>query len=627
MNHWLKRNDTIGLARAKIDSHTLGLSTLEELISESGFSGLIANDETAQAFSDPRKLENFSIIRNWILENRITVLGFSYRLSVDDGLLIFRRLMSQLKERGMLGEDGGPLKKVCFAGLPEACDAISALFKGKVDVFYGDESPSESFVKIGIDPKYLPEAISYKHPYDEFLEEHGRNIVHHTNYEQTRPPKRHGTPGYGTKKEHVVGRIEYAKSRGQPPLIRAHAGPYSPERQAGVKQFIDWCGTLARSGYLDVLSIGTSQLTQERFGEDWGDRPNGGGVPVNSSEEYGMIYAASRPMLVRVYAGTKNVPYLARIHEETLNIAWHALSLWWFSDIDGRGPHTVLENLGEHLETLKYIAFTGKPYEPNIPHHFAFRGSDDISYVVSAYIAARCAKNAGVRYLILQVMLNNPKYMWGVNDLAKARATLELVRKLEDRNFRVYLQSRVGLDYLSHDAEKAKCQLASVTALMDDIEAHDKASPSVIHVVSYSEGFELATPEIINESIQITLSSLEDYRALKQKKDVEDMNNHPDVVSRKQHLLRAAGVVIRTIEECITNPYSQGGLYEIFKLGFLPVPQLRFNRESYPEAIRWKTKVRKGCVDIYDGNRKVDVEDRMKWVKEQAAVDSKNRSH
>ncbi len=54
--------------------------------------------------------------------------------------------------------------------------------------------------------------------------------------------------------------------------MRAHAGPYS-----SVREFLDWVQRLAHTGLLDILSIGTSQLTQGNFGEDWADLPNGGG--------------------------------------------------------------------------------------------------------------------------------------------------------------------------------------------------------------------------------------------------------------------------------------------------------------------------------------------------------------
>jgi len=213
-------------------------------------------------------------------------------------------------------------------------------------------------------------------------------------------------------------------------------------------------------------------------------------------------------MLVRAYAGTRKVPELAWVNEEAINNAWHALSFWWFCQIDGRGPNTVRENLREHLEALRYIASVGKPFEPNIPHHFAFRGADDVTYVVSAVIAARVAKSLGIRHLVLQVMLNTPRYTWGVVDLAKARAMLQLVRELEDDSFRVILQPRAGLDYFSPDLEKAKSQLAAVTALMDDIEPSDELSPPLIHVVSYAEGSHLATAAVVDESIKITRQAL-----------------------------------------------------------------------------------------------------------------------
>ncbi len=99
--------------------------------------------------------------------------------------------------------------------------------------------------------------------------------------------------------------------------------------------------------------------------------------------------------------------------------------------------------------------------------------------------------------------------MGGIQDLAKSRAMLTLVKSLEDSNFKVILQPRAGLDYFKPDLEEAKIQLAAVTALMDDIDPHDETSPPIIHVVSYSEASHLATPDVINESIQITQYSLQ----------------------------------------------------------------------------------------------------------------------
>jgi hypothetical protein len=393
--------------------------------------------------------------------------------------------------------------------------------------------------------------------------------------------------------------------------MRAHVGPYLPDRIEAVELFKDWTRQLAHSGLLDILSIGTSQLSQAAFGEDWQDHPNGGGVPIHSPEELADIWNAARPMLVRSYAGTKNIVQMARIHEETLDIAWHALSLWWFCQIDGRGPNTVRENLHEHMAALRTIAESGKPFEPNVPHHFAFRGSDDLSYVVSGYLAARTAKEAGIHTLVLQVMLNTPKYTWGVQDLAKARAFLQLVRHLEDPSFKVYLQPRGGLDYFSRDEDKAKAQLAAVTALMDDIEPEDPCSPQIIHVVGYSEATRLADPTVVDESIRITRHALSEYRRMKKIGEMPDMCRDSEISARTEFLLSESRTLIHAIESSVDKPYSAAGLYEVLAAGYFPLPYLWECREEFAEAVAWRTRLFEGGVRVVDSEgRPVSASDR-----------------
>ena len=213
--------------------------------------------------------------------------------------------------------------------------------------------------------------------------------------------------------------------------------------------------------------------------------------------------------------------------KEDFNISWHALSLWWFNELDGRGPNSLYDNLKEHIDTIKYIATTRKPIETNVPHHFAFRGCDDLTYIISAFLAAKLTKKCGVNTFILQNMqLNTPRSTWGIEDLAKSRVMLKLVKELEDDSFRVILQTRAGLDYFKPNLEEAKVQLAAVTAMMDDIDPNNSYSPEIIHVVSYCEALFLATPDILNDSIKITRNSLDKYRALKR------MGYTPDVLQR-----------------------------------------------------------------------------------------------
>ena len=187
-------------------------------------------------------------------------------------------------------------------------------------------------------------------------------------------------------------------------------------------------------------------------------------------------------------------------------------------------------------------------------------------------------------------------------DLAKSRVMISLVKSLEDDNFKVILQTRAGLDYFKPDLEEAKMQLAAVTALMDDIEPVNEVSPEIIHVVSYSEALQLATPDIVNESIQITQHSLKEYRKLRKAGKIEDMSKNLDVQERMYDLMESAKILISGIEKHIDNPYSAQGFYKIFAAGFLPVPYLWSDLEEFKYAKHWKTRPVKGSIKVLDEN-------------------------
>ena len=206
----------------------------------------------------------------------------------------------------------------------------------------------------------------------------------------------------------------------------------------------------------------------------------------------------------------------------------------------------------------------------------------------------------GISTFILQNMLNTPRSTWGVQDLAKSRALLSLIRELEDSSFRVILQPRAGLDYFKPDLEVAKVQLAAVTALMDDIEPHDETSPPINHVVSYSEASHLATPEVVNESIKITQYSLQKYRELKRKGEIPDLGRKLEVKERTGELIEAAKTLIAGMEAFISDLYTPEGLYKAFAAGFLQVPYLWGEMGEFQFAKAWTTKPIRGGVKIVD---------------------------
>lgn len=612
----MKRKDIYGLVHPASDIHTLGISYVHQLLEDCGMEVFIGDENVITALNTLSKPASFQILKKWILKNGINNIGFSYRLDPDQALEMFDRLIFKIYEDAEIHESkGGPVKNIFFAGLPSACDLIRKKFGKRFETFIGDETPYETLIKFGIPDSLIPKSIQENSVYDDLRYEFGKQLINKGKYLSIKPNLRLSYKEYGTIKDHLALRIKAAGDKNLLPLFRVHSGPFLKEREKAVLLFMEWMKRLSEDGFLDIMSIGSSQLTQSNFGEDWKDMPNGGGVPVNSEIEFRLLWEVARPMLVRAYSGTKNIQTVAKMLEKNINIAWHALSLWWFNKMDGRGPLPVKECLIEHCNTLKYIASTNKPFEPNVPHHFAFRGSDDLSYIVSTYLAVRTAKQHGIKFLVLQNMLNTPKSTSGITDIAKSRAILQLVKPLVGKNFRIFYQPRAGLDYFSPDLEKAKIQLASISALMTDV--RPQKLPEIIHVVSYSEASHLADPVVINESIKITKAAIQEYPKYRNKTGINEILNSKDVIERTDNFLNAGMKIITHIEKNIKNPYSPTGLYEIFKAGYLPVPYIYNCRDEFPNAVKWKTKVLDGEVKVVNDNGlPIMIDERLRIIKE-----------
>lgn len=596
----LEPGEVIGLIKPAVDAHTLGLASVRSLLAQCGVRWVDADNRLSRLADGPMRLEDGAVLEQWIRAQGVTRIGMSYRLDPESGAARMVALMGVLVSRRLLAAMGGPVRGVYFAGLPETCSRVCEALGPLVVVFPGDDSDEETLLKLGVPPVRIPSRIRQTAEYDTARMEFARDVLRRGLHESIRPHDRPSYPTYGTAADTLDARLDDARRRSVLPLMRAHVGPFLEDRLAAVRMMTDWSKLLAATGYLDILSLGTSQLTQSHFGQDWSGLTNGGGVPVQYPEEYRTLREAARPMLVRTYSGTTDVPALARIHEETLEIAWHALSFWWFCRLDGRGPNDLLTNLRQHFDTIRYAASTQRPVEPNVPHHFMFRGSDDVTYVVSALLAARAMASCGVRHMVLQTMLNTPRRTGGLADLARARAILALLRERGNYGMRITLQPRAGLDYFSTDLNRARAQLAAATALMDDIEPHNIESPQIIHVVSYCEAAHLATPPEVDESIRITRAAIAEYRRLRRRGDMKDMSADPDVNRRQTELMADARCVLSAIDAAIPQVQTPEGFCRVFAAGFLPVPDLWHCRQEFPEATRWRTAMMDGSVVVVD---------------------------
>lgn len=608
-------NYRYGLVKTELDAHTLGMSSASSLIKDCGYDVLIGGALISKAVSNVTLDHEFEVLKRWILDNRITHLGFSYRLDPHNALSKFGALFYRIDNDSELKISEGVLQMVFFAGLPDACELVNREFNGRIVTFLGDETPLETLVKLDIPRHKIPTWIKENSKYDELRLQFGRELIARSAHFKIKPeecPIYH-SPIASTKD--IRSRVELAKAKRLLPLTRVHVGPYSENREEALALFSSWLKTLRESQFLDIVSVGSSQLSQSNFGENWDGKENGGGVPFNSEFELRTMAEDAFPMLMRAYSGTSKVQEYAAMLDRTIGNCWHALSLWWFNMLDGRGPHSLLDSLKNHFDTLSYIAQSNGAFEPNVGHHFAFRGSDDASYIVSTYLAVKAAKLRGVKTIILQNMLNTPKATWGVRDIVKSRVLRKLVGSLEDASLSVFHQPRAGLDYFSPNLEKAQSQLAAVTALMYDIDPVNNPIPEFVHVVSYSEALFLATPEIINDSIKITKAAFKEYPSFRKSYDIRDMVQNPAMDNQVEELFFTCRELILDIEKKVTNPYSPQGFYDIFTKGYLPVPFLWGNRDLYKNASDWETKIVDGGIFLVDNEgRKLTIDKRLEKI-------------
>jgi methylmalonyl-CoA mutase cobalamin-binding subunit len=389
------------------------------------------------------------------------------------------------------------------------------------------------------------------------------------------------------------------------PILRHHFGlPTLEATREGI-------GLIAEAQMLDVVSLGTDQDAQANFFHPERQDPRrtgAGGVPVRTPEDYRMLYAASRrgnyPML-RTYSGTDDFVRLAEMYVETINNAWCAIPIFWFNQMDGRGPWDLEGSIRQHQHLMAWYGERGIPVELNEPHHWGMRDAPDVVFVVAAYLSAHNARAFGVKDYIAQFMFNSPPGLSDTMDLAKMMACLDLIEPLAGPDFRIWKQTRTGLLSYPLDPSAARGHLAASVYLQMALE------PEIVHVVSHTEADHAATAEDVIEACKLARRSMEN--ALRGQ---PDMSCDPEIDRRREELAAEATVTLRAIaemsapgaEDPLTDPIA---LTRAVTTGLLDAPHLRNNPFARGQIVT-RIDTRGACVVVDpDTGRPLSEEERI----------------
>ena len=383
------------------------------------------------------------------------------------------------------------------------------------------------------------------------------------------------------------------------PIIRHHFGlPTVEATWAGIAR-------IAEARVLDVVSLGIDQDAQANFFHPERQDPRrtgAGGVPVRSPEDYQALYAASRRgnfPLLRTYSGTDDFIRLAEMYVETIHIAWCAIPIFWFNQMDGRGPWDLEGSIREHQKLMAWYGERGIPVELNEPHHWGLRDAPDVIFVVSAYLSAHNARAFGVRDYIAQLMFNSPPGLSDAMDLAKMLACLEIIAPLSlagrgvggEGPFRIWRQTRTGLLSYPLDPDAARAHLAASVYLQMALRPH------IVHVVGHTEAHHAATADDVIEACKLARRAIEN--ALRGQ---PDMTADPAVQQRKEELMREAQATLEGIRSLagpevadpLTDPLT---LARAVTAGILDAPHLRNNLFARGQIVT-RTDPRGACVAV-----------------------------
>lgn len=335
----------------------------------------------------------------------------------------------------------------------------------------------------------------------------------------------------------LLERIRQVREREHRPIIRAHIGIAAESIDPTVEDI----KKISDAEVIEIVSLAPDQPSQTflakfvRGEEDPAKYLKGqGGAPIRTKEDLKVLKDASLrgnfPM-TRIYSGTDELLELAKLFEEAFHMPFPAVPIFYYNQLDGRGPLPIREGIDEHFEVIRWWASIGKPLEINDPHQWQLRNCSDDMYVTDHVVAGAVALKCGIQTYVMQLMFDLPPQIAPIYDLAKMRASFELIEPLTRHfDFKIVRETRGGLSSFPPNLDMAKGHLAMTTYWQMFME------PDIVHVVSYPEAHHEARADDIIESSDIVKQVFKNFY----KPGQPDVWSDPRLQARKAELKKGA---------------------------------------------------------------------------------------
>jgi uncharacterized protein (TIGR01319 family) len=482
---------------------------------------------------------------NKIREARPEVVGVSMRLGdlhLDE---LITEFIEAANKHGLAPRDSGI--RYCFGGLRPAANLVRAMTGVKVepDRFVREAERHFDLEAVTAEYKNKPEFQGFFELItDDFvtMEELEQFALKKTQTHQQIEQKWSDT---------LVERIQQVRERENRPIIRAHIGIAAET----IEPTIQAIEKLADAAAFEIVSLAPDQTSQEllakfiRGEEDPKKYLAGqGGAPIRTIEDLKRLKAASLrgnfPM-TRIYTGTDELLALAHLWEEHLNSCFPAVPIFFYNELDGRGPISIRDSFDEHYQTIEYWAKVGKPCEINDPHQWGLRYASDDMQVTDHVLCAIIALKKGIKHYVMQMMFELPPEISAMDDLAKMKAAYDLAEPLTRHfDFNIIKETRSGLPSFPPNLNEAKGHLAF------GIYTQLYMEPDILHVVTHSEAHHEASADDIIESCEITKQVCWDFI----KGNVPQIWSDPPMKARMKELKQ--GAMYNVLHAALIGGYS-----------------------------------------------------------------------